>query len=156
MPPPVLSRLVEALVRKMARRHPRLFKNLARLGPAVVQFKPLDLPHSFTLRLGDGPVTLQLTGKDEEAPDACIQGNLAVLLDMLEGRTDGDTLFFSRDIVVTGDTSLVVGLRNTLDREEINLLDEVLSLCGPFEKSAGMALTVLGRLEQKIREKRAA
>jgi hypothetical protein len=73
---------------------------------------------------------------------------------MLEGRSDGDMMFFSRDIDISGDTAVIVGLRNTLDREEINLLDDVAALCGPFAVPArrifglvnGVAERVLNRL----------
>ena len=52
--------------------------------------------------------------------DAYIKGNLDILLNLLEGRIDGDALFFTRGLVITGDTAAIVGLRNTLDREEID------------------------------------
>jgi len=52
----------------------------------------------------------------------------------LEGRIDSDALFFTREIGITGDTSAVLGLRNTLDREDFSLLDEATSLLGPFQR----------------------
>jgi len=153
-PPHLLGPMLEALMRKIEERHPRLFANLERLDPALVSFEVLDLPHVFSLRFGGGKACLRVVPEgDSEKPDAVIRGRLSSLLDMLEGRTDGDTLFFARDITVTGDSSVVVGLRNTLDREALNVMDEVLSFCGPFAKPAGMGLSILERVGKHVRNR---
>ena len=166
MPPAALARVTDVLVRRMRRRHPRLFKNLARLEPAgaVVQLIPTDVPHKFVMTLGRDPVTFEVMQNAEQkrqtgqgnVTTAQISGSLGSLLAMLEGRVDGDTLFFSRDIEVSGDTALIVGLRNTLDREEINIFDEVTSLCGPFAQPARIALTLAHDLARRVRDRRAA
>jgi predicted lipid carrier protein YhbT len=39
-------------------------------------------------------------------------------MQLLEGKLDGDALFFSRDLVVDGDTEAVVMLRNIIDGAE--------------------------------------
>lgn len=153
MPAAALSRVIEVVMRRVEGRHPKLFKNLAQLSPAQVHLVPTDLPHRFALTLGSAPVTFTLVAADQiEQPDATVSGRLEALIDMLEGRVDGDTLFFSRDIQITGDTSVIVGLRNTLDREEIDLFTEILSLCGPFAGPARMAIGFVERLAKKARE----
>jgi len=152
MPPSFLARAVAIIVRRMETRHPKLFQNLGRLDPALAYLEPTDLPHRFGLRMGAGQVSFFLVGPDEaEEPNARIAGSLEALIDMLEGREDGDALFFSRDIQVTGDTTIIVGLRNTLDREEISLYDEVTSLCGPFAGAAGVAMQVADKAARRIR-----
>ena len=70
---------------------------------------------------------------------------------MLEGRIDGDMMFFARDILISGDTSVIVALRNTLDREEINLLDDIASLGGPFARPVKNVVHVLGRIGARVR-----
>ncbi len=106
------------------------------------------------MNIGQPDVHLAVIGADDKTkPDACIGGPLATLLDMLEGRSDGDTEFFARGITVTGDTSVIVALRNTLDREEINLLDDIMSFCGPLAKPASVAVTVLDKLARRMRER---
>ena len=52
---------------------------------------------------------------------------------LLEARVDGDALFFTRELTVSGDTAAVVTLRNILDRETISVLDEASSLFGPLQ-----------------------
>lgn len=153
MPPAALARCVKVIVRRMEGRHPKLFKNLARLDPALVHLVPTDLPHRFALRMGSDQVSFFVLQEETETPDAQVSGRLESLIDMLEGRADGDTLFFSRDIDVTGDTSVIVGLRNTLDREEINLYEEVISLCGPFAPQAGFILSFLDRAAHRVKDR---
>ncbi len=150
MPALLLARAVRLVVARMETSHPKLFKNLGRLPEALVHLEPTDLPHRFGLRMGKKP-DFFLIEDASETPRATIAGPLASLIDMLEGREDGDALFFSREIQVTGDTEVVVALRNTLDREEMNLYEEVLSLCGPFAGAADVAATVADRAARRVK-----
>ena len=67
---------------------------------------------------------------------------------MLHGVEDGDALFFSREVMIEGDTSAVLAFRNALDAEEIDLTEEFLALVG-FNGPAGHvlrnALAAIGR-----------
>nr|WP_294554093.1 SCP2 sterol-binding domain-containing protein [uncultured Rhodopila sp.] len=145
IPGPVLARLTVLLTRAMRRRHPRLVANFARLDPAVVHVFPSDLPHRFAIEFGGGKMDVRVLpgadvrarpGDEPLAPDAEIRGNLMALIDLLEGRTDGDAMFFSREIEITGSTAVIVAVRNTLDREEIAITDEIAAIFGPFERPA--------------------
>ncbi len=152
-PPFLLARLTRIALARTERRHPKLFKNLSKLPKATVHLMPTDLPHRFGLRLGEMPVSFYLLENGEEKADACIAGTLVSLVAMLEGREDGDALFFSRDIQVTGSTETIVGLRNTLDREELDLFEELIGLCGPFAQPARTAVSFLDRALRHVREK---
>lgn len=155
-PVPVMAALVEVIVCRIKRRRPKLFANLARLDPATVLIEPADLPCRFVLKLGchEPTLELELVEIQKQAYDACVSAPLEKLLDMLEARSDGDTLFFERGIAVTGNTAVIVALRNTLDREEINLLDDILSFCGPLAKPATAALFAIDRLAHQMRKYR--
>jgi O2-independent ubiquinone biosynthesis accessory factor UbiT len=157
-PPFVLSRAVDALMRRMERAHPKLFKNLARLKPAVVHVEPSDLPHRFELKYGgDEKAKVRLLQKwDKGTADAYVKGNIDILLNLLEGRIDGDALFFTRGLVITGDTAAIVALRNTLDREEIDLFADITGMFGPLAKPVGRALTALGRIRENAKTRAAA
>lgn len=52
------------------------------------------------------------------------------LLGMIDGRYDGDALFFTRDLCVEGDTEAVVCLRNALDDVDGSIADDVASFFG--------------------------
>lgn len=152
-PPQLVARVTAAVLARLEKRHPKLFKNLVRLDPALVHFQPDDLPYRFALTLGREPIRFYLVRDAAEKPDALIIGSLESLVALLEGREDGDALFFSRAIQVTGDTTIVVGLRNTLDREEIDLTEEMLGLFGPFARPAEKAVCALDVLARRARSR---
>jgi predicted lipid carrier protein YhbT len=158
LPPHLLAAALRALLRQIGDRHPRLLRNLAALPASCVTFTVTDLPHGFVLHYGEAaPTTLGLIDPAmPETPHANVKGDLASLLALLEGESDGDTLFFDRTITVTGDSARIVGLRNTLDREALNLTDEVLSSLGRFAEPAGLALALGQRVAHGLRRHLAA
>jgi len=87
-------------------------------------------------------------------PTATIQGPLATLTRLLEGRLDGDALFFSRDLMIEGNMEAVVTLRNAVDGAGIDLLEDLSSafgpLGGPARLVAGGALRVFARMERDL------
>ena len=139
----------------MKRRHPGVFERLAELGEPSYLIDPVDLPFVLLLRLDRQAPTLTAASAAEgfEAT-ATIRGPLLVLIDLLEGRLDGDALFFSRDLVVEGNTEAVVALRNAVDSADIDLLSDVLSLLGPFAAparlAAGGAIALFSRAAQDL------
>ena len=153
MPPPMLQRAASLLLRKMRRNHPDLFNNLAQLDPTSVRIEPTDLPHRFLLSFGDKPMALTLIRHDDTPADATLKGSLESLLALLEGRIDSDALFFTREISITGNTSAVVALRNTLDRETIQLLDEATSLLGPLQRVGRRAVLRWEGRAQRLRDR---
>ena len=74
-----------------------------------------------------------------------VKGKLQALLDLLEGRSDSDAMFFRRDIVIGGDTSVVVALRNALDRDPLDLFEDVTSIFGSFAALARRAIVAINR-----------
>jgi O2-independent ubiquinone biosynthesis accessory factor UbiT len=155
-PPQLLSPTLRMLLGNMRRRHPGLFQNLKNLDATSILVAPTDLRWQFLLTFGGG-VPATLTPLRHDAPLAArdttarIKGTLATLFDLLEGTNDGDTLFFSRALTISGDTAAIVALRNTLDRENINLLNDITALCGPFAKPAQRVIARLDRLVMSLR-----
>jgi predicted lipid carrier protein YhbT len=146
LPRPVLSALASAVVRGLHRSHPKLLQNLAGLEPAVVHVVAFDLPYRFAVSLGREPVTLTIVDRTASGADAEVVASVATLVDLLEGRIDSDTLFFRRDLRISGNTSVVVGLRNVLDREELSVAAELEALCGPLGRPARRVARALERL----------
>ncbi len=151
MPPVVLNALLAQAMRTMMRRHPGMLERLSSLSGATVVIEPDDLPFRFALALTAGGMSLRLAD-EAEAGAATVRGPLVTLIDLLEGRLDGDALFFSRDLVIEGDMEAVVALRNAAEAEEIRLLDDLLSvlgiLAGPVRavlEGAGGVLSRAGR-----------
>lgn len=145
LPMPVLRQGLRLAMRSMRRQHPQLFKRLRRLAPATILFQPDDIPHCFLLTITANDLHLTLADPNDAA-SARIKGSLANLLYLMEGRIDSDTLFFSRDVVISGDTAVAVGFRNTLDGESISLLSDALAASGPL---ATPARRLLMRVDQR-------
>ncbi len=61
---------------------------------------------------------------------------------MIDGSLDGDALFFSRALRVTGDTEAVVALRNALDDFEGSALESVVGSFGLLTTPAMLALSL--------------
>ena len=73
--------------------------------------------------------------------DVYINGDYHSLVQVFEGDEDGDSLFFSRNIKVQGNIEALVTLRNAIDNEDIQLIEEVSSLFGPLSNPASKVLT---------------
>ena len=161
VPPVVLRPALGAAMAAMKRRHPGVFERLAELGDPSYLIDPVDLPFVLLLRLDrEAPTLTAASGPEGFEATATIRGPLLVLIDLLEGRLDGDALFFSRDLVVEGNTEAVVALRNAVDSADIDLLSDVLSLLGPFagpaRLAAGGAIALFSRATQDLETLRAA
>ncbi len=151
-PPPLLDLGAAALLHKMGRNHPDLFRVLDEFRRTVIRIELTDLPRHFLLQFGGGAPSLKLAGAHDVPADASVKGSLEALLALLEGRIDSDALFFTREIVIAGDTSAVVALRNVLDREIISVLDEVSSLLGPLRRFARAAALSWERRAERLRD----
>jgi len=136
--------LLALAIKWIFRRHADLF---SRLGPHVSArfvIDPLDLPFAFLL-LPDpkAPRLTLLESLDGVTATATIRGPLLALIDLLEGRVDGDALFFSRRLRIEGSMEAVLALRNAVDGAGIDLHREALALLGPF---AGPADRLTGQV----------
>jgi predicted lipid carrier protein YhbT len=117
-----LQALLDLALATMQRRHEKVFSRLAAQGEPLFLIDPVDLPAAFKLHFKKaGPKLTAL--RDKVAPDAtaAIHGPFLTLLTLLEGRIDGDALFFTRELIVEGDTEAVVALRNAVDGAGIEL-----------------------------------
>ena len=116
-----LSLMLTSLTRLLTRRHPGL---LRRLGAYADRRFLLDLTHlPFLLLLEPGGPSPKVTAHARRrAPvnDVRIAGLTAAFLGMMHGSLDGDALFFSRDLVIEGDTATAKG-RMQIDRRDFGI-----------------------------------
>lgn len=139
LPPVLLQPGLSMAMHILAKRHPRLLERLSGLGAPRFLVDPLDLPFAFLLETGPGaPHLSALSDRDKASVDATavIRGPLLRLVDLLEGRVDGDALFFTRDLTIEGETEAVVALRNAVDDAEIDIRADLLSPLGPLAEPA--------------------
>jgi predicted lipid carrier protein YhbT len=145
LPTPVLTRAMILLMRRLGRTYPQLFHALAAHEPCTVGIEPTDLRHRFVLSFGGKSVSLAPTLTLEQPLNACVKGRLATLVGLLEGRVDSDALFFSREIVITGDMEAIVSLRNALDRETVDVFQATTALFGPMGRPVRRIALMLER-----------
>lgn len=156
LPRSVAHAVATAVLRSVERAHPRLPRNLLALDPAVVHVIPNDLPYGFALAFGHDPARLGVIPREAHGADATIRASTRVLVDLLEGRIDSDSLFFRRDLIVSGNTAVVVGLRNVLDREPLMLADELARVLGRFAPATRAVARRLNGWVEALQERVAA
>ncbi|WP_368041134.1 SCP2 domain-containing protein [Leisingera sp. ANG59] len=133
MPLVPVSLSLTACSRRIAKRHPGLFRRLGEHGCKRFILDPADLPIVLCLEPNGGqPKVRALRGSGDG--DARISGPLAALLGLVHGAYDGDALFFSRDLVIEGDTAAALALRNAVDDAELDLSQEIAAMSGPFAR----------------------
>ena len=131
LPPPVVDRPVQWAFRAVLDRHPGL---LERLGPHAGKrfaFLPTDLPFGFVLVPAERRLSVRRRNGILRA-DVEIAGPFFVLLALLEGRLDGDAVFFSRELAIGGDTEAVLALRNAIDDNALDLPTDLAARAGPL------------------------
>lgn len=171
LPRPVIAALVRRLTALLPRRHPALAKRLAELEGKSLLIVPDELSYGFHMSFPRGEPRLELIDPDE-APetDAQMRGPLRVFYDLARGGRDGDALFFSRELNVTGDMTATVTLRNAMDGAGVDLFSDFIDMPGPLgvvargagllvDRTAGILLGPLAgraaKLEQEVSSLRA-
>lgn len=148
LPPALIQPLIDRAMAGVGRRHASAFARLESLGDSAILIDPEDLPFDLLLRPGRTPPSLTLLrgGAGSGEATATIRGPLLSLVDLLEGRVDGDALFFTRQLCVEGNTEAVVALRNALDGADISLVESLAAVFGPVAGLARRVLTPADRL----------
>jgi predicted lipid carrier protein YhbT len=149
--PSLLQPVFDTMLKVVRRRHPDILERMAEWGDRVVCIDPIDLP--FVILLEPNPEDPRLTVRREVDPlevSATIHGPLEMLIALAEGKVDGDALFFTRRLVIEGDTEVVVALRNAIDGAGIDLVEDISQALGPFGRVfrslAGATFGLIGRM----------
>lgn len=155
LPASLLQALLRAGMDVMRRRHPHVFERLGALEGTLILIDPIDLPICLAIEFVAGDHRLRAAcAEDTARASTIVRGPLLVLIDLVEGRLDGDALFFSRALTIEGDTEAVVMLRNTLDNEDIDVIQDLTSVFGPLSRPAARlaegAKSAFDRLEHDL------
>lgn len=138
-------------LRRLERRHPGVFERLSELGDRSFAVHPVELPFALRLAFQDGVPTLRACPAAEaDRADGVVRGPLVALVALMEGRIDGDALFFARTLSFSGDTAAVVALRNALDGAGIDLFEDLLASLGIFSAPARRLLERASRLVRRL------
>ena len=150
LPPPplfLLQPLLAHVVKKIAAQYPEI---LERLGPHQRSTYVIDaggLPFALVLRPEPENLTFRAVSRDDlPAHDARIAGKFFDLLRLVDCGEDGDAMFFSRTLDISGDVDAVVTLRNALDNVDGSIAESVAGMFGPPGR---FALDALRRIAAK-------
>jgi predicted lipid carrier protein YhbT len=146
LPLEVISR---RLMRNAMSARPSFAVRLGEHAGRTFAVDPVDCPFVFLVQPNDGRVELKVVRQAEPMDcDARIAAPLVVLLGLIDGTYDGDALFFSRDLSISGDTEAVLALRNAIENAELDpstVLGLPRSLQGPVNRAARMLFVQLRR-----------
>ena len=131
MPLPLIQQGTRLVFDQMLRQHPNLFDRLGSHAEKRFRFTPTDLGLSFLVVPARKTITVSRKTPDLSA-DAAAGGPLLTLLALLEGRIDGDAMFFSRSLSITGDMEAMLALRNALDDSGFDLPRDLGRAAGPL------------------------
>ena len=132
-----LQHVISYVLAQTVRRHAPLLERLAEQDAKVVAIVPIDLPIAFLVTIDATSPSVDVVRElDGHRINSRISGTAMSLLDMVEGRLDGDALFFSRDLSIEGDVEAVVALRNAIDGEGLDVLQDAVAPLGPLASPA--------------------
>jgi O2-independent ubiquinone biosynthesis accessory factor UbiT len=138
-------------VRRIAQQRPELFDRIGPHSKKWFLIDPVNMPFVMLLQPDSQQPCLKAARRSEALTyDARIAGSFLRLLDMVDGRLDGDALFFTRDLMIEGDTEAVVCLRNALDDLEGSIADDIAGMFGPPGRAA---LSALRRIRSRHNDK---
>lgn len=130
-PLPLVRAATGLVFRTVLDRHPGLFDRLGAEAHKRFAFAPSDLPFAFLIEPHRRAIAVHRKRTRLRA-DATATGPIVLLLALLEGRLDGDALFFSRDLSVSGDMEAMLALRNALDDCSFDLPRDLGAAAGPL------------------------
>jgi predicted lipid carrier protein YhbT len=134
------------IFRNAAASRPELFERLGAHKSKRYLIDPVNMPFVFLLQPDPERPSLRAYRRERGIPyDARIAGTFLTLLDMIDGGLDGDALFFTRDLLIEGDTEAVVVLRNALDDLDGSIADDI---AAPFGFPARAALSAFRRIRR--------
>lgn len=147
----VVQIIIDKVNAILLKNHPSMLARMAEYTPALIKVVPIDLPLTLLITLNKDNLTIKINKNNDIAADATLSSTLKIFMQMLEGKTDGDALFFSRQLIIEGNTELIVAFRNVLEAENINLQDEIVATAPFFHnlinKGVNFHKSLFNRLE---------
>lgn len=149
VPLPFVNLALARVITRIAQEKPSIFRRLHGHHHKTYLIVITNLPLQLVLQPDPAAPRLRAYRDSVDVPcDAKIAGSLLTLLGMVDGRYDGDALFFTRDLQVSGDTEAIVCLRNALDDMDGSVADDTAACFGAF----GLGLLHVARRIGKIHD----
>ncbi|MBF0096085.1 MAG: SCP2 sterol-binding domain-containing protein [Magnetococcales bacterium] len=145
LPSPLTAVGLSVTLNLFFQRYPELKVRLAELAGKVFQFDVEDLEQSFFMVVDEGGEVRIHTYSDALA-HVTMAGSSGAFLALLFNTKDPDSLFFSRELKLSGETDTGLHFKNILDNVEVDWQRELAPWLG--EKLAGMTLRSVEQVQQ--------
>ena len=154
LPRKAACHLLNLALFRLHRNYPGVASRLQSIDGKTFLIAPAEFPFAIMAQVSKTGMMKASLAEHPMSADVYVKGTLAGLIEMLEGESDGDALFFSRQLQVEGDTEALLTLRNALDSENVR----VASLLIPthMQKAASKAQPFLRRVYQALGQDMAA
>lgn len=119
IPKPMTAVTLGIVLNLFFKRYPELKNRLTELSGKVFEFHVEDQDQSFFMEVTDEGEVLIHTYSDA-LPHVVMSGKAAAFLALLFSTTDPDSLFFSRQLQLSGETDSGLRFKNILDNVEID------------------------------------
>jgi predicted lipid carrier protein YhbT len=130
---PLLNKIITHVIQN----NQGVFQRLGNCANKTLVIKPTNMPFALVLQPNPyAPSLRAIRNFDSVTYDAIISGSLLSLMRMVDGQLDGDSLFFTRDLTIHGDTEAIVSLRNALDNMDHSLAEDISSMFGSIGRIA--------------------
>ncbi|MCF6215865.1 MAG: SCP2 sterol-binding domain-containing protein [Emcibacter sp.] len=150
LPRAPLNLLLQYTADHIQKSHPAILTRLEQIAGTVFLIQPTDFPHDIRLTIQKNHVSCQIEDEFMGLADVTICGPLLSLMDMMDGKLDGDALFFSRHLTIEGDTAALLTLRNAVDSDDIDLWAEIIASFGLLAGPAKAVLNLGDHLYQSL------
>lgn len=148
----LLQPLLARVVKKIAAQYPEIFERLGPHRRSTYVIDAAGLPFALVLRPDPDDLLFRAVARDGlPRHEARIAGKFFDLLNLVDCGEDGDAMFFSRGLDISGDIDAVVTLRNALDNVDGSIAESVADMFGPPGRFALDALRRIGGKKQDAR-----
>jgi len=103
---------VGVFIARIVETNPGFRERLSEIDGKVFLFEAKDIKKSFYLRIKNNDI--KVVPHSAKKPDVTMRGTVKVLIDVLTGKEDPDTVFFSRRLEISGDTAAAIHFKNML------------------------------------------
>ncbi|MBF0421697.1 MAG: SCP2 sterol-binding domain-containing protein [Magnetococcales bacterium] len=149
IPQPVTAVSLSVVLNLFFTRYPELKQRLGELDGKIFQFEIEDLQESLFMSINDsGGVSIHTYC--DSIPHVTMSGKTSAFLSLLFHTSDPDSLFFSRQLNLTGETDTGLRFKNLLDNVELDWERELATLVG---RTAAKALMNMAKTTKQTSQR---
>lgn len=144
----IIGLILNRVANKIYRNHPAMAERLEPIVNSSFFINITNLPFNVFFTIEENGIAVKaLHNSAQPDADLHITSDLASLVSIFEGDEDGDKLFFSRKLQIKGNSEALVTLRNAIDSQDINIVEEI---SAPFKSFTDPAMNVIKKFKQNV------